>query len=58
MSILSQGTDTVNKKLAVLTYIYFFITEAQKSSKSKNSQPELKNFTGFVIKKAYIISWY
>ena len=57
MSILSQGTDTVNKKLAVLTYIYFFITEAQKSSKSKNSQPQLKDFTGSVIKKAYIISW-
>ena len=57
MSILSQGTDTVNKKLAVLTYIYFFITVAQKSSESKNSQPELKNFTGSAIKKPYIISW-
>ena len=57
MSILSQGTDTVNKKLAVLTYIYFFITVAQKSLKSKNSQPELKNFTGSAIKKPYIISW-
>ena len=57
MSILSQGTDTVNKKLAVLTYVYFFITEAQKSSKSKNSQPELKDFTGSVINKAYIIRW-
>ena len=43
MSILSQGTDTVNKKLAVFTYVYFFVTQAQKSSKNKNSHPQLKN---------------
>ena len=29
MSILSQGTDTVNEKLAVFTYVYFFDTEVQ-----------------------------
>ena len=52
MSILSQGTDTVNKKLPVFTYVYFFVTEAQKSSKNKNSQPQLKNFTGSYIKKS------
>ena len=51
MSILTQGTDTVNKKLAVFTYVYFFVTEAQKSSKNKNSQPQLKNFTVSYIKK-------
>ena len=56
MSILSQGTDKVNKKLAVFTYVYFFVTEAQKSSRNKNNQPQLKNFTGSYIKKAYIIS--
>ena len=55
MSILSQGTDTVDKKLAVFTYAYFFVTEAQKSSKNKNSHSKLKNFTGSYIKKAYII---
>ena len=53
--ILSQGTDTVDKKLAVFTYVYFFVTEAQKNSKNKNSQSKLKNFTGSYIKKAYII---
>ena len=36
--------------------LYFFVTEDQKSSKNKNSQPQLKNFTGSYIKKAYIIS--
>ena len=51
MSILSDGTDTINKKLAVFTYVYFFATEAQKSSKNNNSQPQLKNFTGSCIKK-------
>ena len=56
MSIFSQGTDTVDKKLAVFTYVYFFVTEAQKSSKSKNKQPQLQNFTGSYIKKPYIIS--
>ena len=56
MSILSQGTDTVNKKLPVFTYVYFFVTEAQKSSKNKNSQTQLKNFTSSYIKKAYITS--
>ena len=56
MSTLSQVIDTVNKKLPVFTYVYFFVTEAQKSSKNKNSQPQLKNFTGSYIKKAYIIS--
>ena len=56
MSILSQGTDTVNEKLAVFNYVYFFVTEAQKSLRKKNSQPQLKNFTGSYIKKAYIIS--
>ena len=56
MSILSQGTDKVNKKLAVCTYVYFFVTEARKSSRNKNNQPQLKNFTGSYIKKAYIIS--
>ena len=55
MSILSQGTDTVDKKLAVFTYVCFFVTEAQKSSKNKNNQSQLKNFTGSYIKKAYII---
>ena len=42
MSVLSQGTNMVNKKLAVFTYVYFFVTEDQKSSKNKNSQPQLK----------------
>ena len=56
MPILSQGTDTVNKRLPVFTYVYFFVTDAQKSSKNKNSQSQLKNFTGSHIKKAYIIS--
>ena len=56
MSIFSQGTDTVDKKLAVFTYVYFFVTEAQKSSKNKNKQPQLKNFTGSYIKTPYIIS--
>ena len=56
MSIFSQGTDTVDKKLAVFTYVYFFVTEAQKSSKSKKKQPQLQNFTGSYIKKPYIIS--
>ena len=56
MSIFSQGTDTVDKKLAVFTYVYFFVTEAQKSSKNKNNQPQLKHFTGSYIKKPYIIS--
>ena len=56
MSIFSQGTDTVDKKLAVFTYVYFFVTEAQKSSKNKNKQPQLKNFTGSYIKNSYIIS--
>ena len=56
MSILSQGTDTVNKKLAVFNYVYFFVTEAQKSLKKQKSKPQLKNFTGSYIKKAYIIS--
>ena len=51
MLILSQGTDTVNKKLAVFTYVYFFVTEAQKSSKNKNNQPQLKNLTFSYIKK-------
>ena len=51
MSILSHGTDTVSKKLAVFTYVYLFGTGAQKSSKNKNSQPQLKNFTGSFIKK-------
>ena len=51
MSNFSHGTDTVNKKLSVFTYLYFFVTEAQKSSKNKNSQPQLKNFTGSYIKK-------
>ena len=51
MSIFSQGTDTVDKKLAVFTYVYFFVTEAQKSSKNKNSQSQLDNFTGSYIKK-------
>ena len=41
MSILSQGNDTVNKKLAVFTYVYFFVTEAEKISKNKNSHPQL-----------------
>ena len=54
MSILSQGTDTVNKKLAVFNYVYFFVS--QKNSKNKNSQPQLKNFTGTYIKKVCIIS--
>ena len=49
MSILSQGTDTVDKKLPAFTYVYFFITEAQKSSKNKKSQPQLKNFIGSYI---------
>ena len=51
VSIPSQGTDTVNKKLAVFTYVYFFVTEAQKSSKNKNHQPQLKNLTVSYIKK-------
>ena len=51
MSILSHGTDTVSKKLAVFTYVYLFGTGAQKSSKNKNSQPQLKNFTGSYKKK-------
>ena len=51
MSILSQGTDTVNKKLAVFTYAYFFVTEAQKSSININSKPQLINFTGSYTKK-------
>ena len=54
MSILSQGTDTVNKKLAVFNYVHFFVS--QKNSKNKNSQPQLKNFTGTYIKKVFIIS--
>ena len=54
MSILSQGTDTVNKKLAVFNYVYCFVS--QKNSKNKNSQPQLKNFTGTYIKNVYIIS--
>ena len=54
MSILSQGTDTVNKTLAVFNYVYFFVS--QKNSKNKNSQPQLKNFTGTYIKKVCIIS--
>lgn len=37
MSILSQGTDWVNKKLAPFTYVYFFVSEAEKSSKNKDS---------------------
>ena len=49
MSILSHGTDTINKKLAVFTYVYCFVSEAQKSSKNKNSQSQLKNFTGSYI---------
>ena len=56
MSILSQGTDTVNKSLPVFTYVYFFVTEAQKSSKNKNSHPQLKNVTASCIERAYIIS--
>ena len=56
MSVLSQGADTNNKKLAVFTYVYFFVTEAQNSLKNKNNQPQMKNFTGSYIKKAYIIS--
>ena len=56
MSILSQGTDTVNKKLPVFTHFYFFVIEAQKSSKNKNSKSQLKKFTGSYIKKAYIIN--
>ena len=51
VSIPSQGTDTVNKKLAVFTYVYFFVTEAQKSSKNKNHQPQLKNLTVSYIKQ-------
>ena len=56
MSILSLGIDTVNKKLPEFTCVYFFVTRAQKSSKNKNSQTQLKNFTGSYIKKAYITS--
>ena len=56
MSILSQATDAVNKKLAVFTYVYLLVTEAQKSSKNKSSYPQLSNFTGSYIKKAYIMS--
>ena len=56
MSIFSQGTDAVNKKLVVFTYVYSFVTEAEKSQKNKDSQPQLKNFNGSYIKKAYIIS--
>ena len=44
MSILSQGVDKVNKKLAVFTYVYCFVTEAQKSSKNKNSQLSTQEF--------------
>ena len=51
MSILPQGTDTVNKKLPVFTYVYFFVTKPQKSAKNKNSQPQLKNFTRSYMKK-------
>ena len=51
MSIFPQGTDTVNKKLPVFTYVYFYVTEAQKSLKNKNLQPQLKNFNGSYIKK-------
>ena len=42
--------------LLIIITIYFFVTEAQKSSKNKNNHPQLKNFTGSYIKKAYIIS--
>ena len=55
MIIFSQGTDTVYKKLAAFTYVYFFVNEAQKTSKDQNSHPQLKNFTGYYIKKVYII---
>ena len=34
MSSLSQGTETVNKKLPVFIYVQFFVTEAQKSNKN------------------------
>ena len=51
MSIFPQGTDTVNKKLPVFTYVYFYVTEAQKSLKNKNLQPQLKNFNDSYIKK-------
>ena len=44
MSILSQGIDKVNKKLAVFTYVYCFVTEAQKSSKNKNSKLSTQEF--------------
>ena len=56
MSIPSQGNDTANKKLVLFTYGYSFVTEAEKSQKNKDSQPQLKNFNGSYIKKAYIIS--
>ena len=44
MSILSQGIDKVNKKLAAFTYVYCFVNEAQKSSKNKNSQLSTQEF--------------
>ena len=59
MPILSQSTNTVNKKLTVFTvftYVYFFVTEVQESSKYKDSHLQLKNFTSSYLKKAYIIS--
>ena len=35
MAILSQGTDMVNKKLPVFTYVYFLFVMLKKTQKIK-----------------------
>ena len=42
MSILSQGADTVNKKLSAFTYVYIFATEAQETQKIRTVSLNLR----------------
>ena len=37
MPILSQGTDTINEKLAIFTYVYFLLLRFKKAKKNENS---------------------
>ena len=37
MSILSQGTDMANKKLAVFTYVYFLLLRLKKAQKIRTA---------------------
>ena len=37
MPVLSQGTDTINEKLAIVTYVYFLLLRFKKVKKNENS---------------------